>query len=767
MAFKTIGTHLIHEWEQEELEETKQVAGEDGVVETVTTFIQPYAYLKTELVVKQEQIPEENRSNYRAELWLTATAGEKGDGYNLDIWNSPYPDSGGTHIELESNIDPKQRYYSYITTDRYFVVKPNETIKKLVAVFDNTINVSHYNERTYNTKDITNNFNTHHYIDGTFAPPRDGADRIHTGSTLMLRCEIDYSIKNILMNGELVEKYKIEQKFRDISTPVEPIDRAAIIITADNFNDSGDAAFSYKAVAGKVPINQDGSTAYTITEDIDGLQAALSFDGENPVIEWRDIDINGTYYAFNLTEQEREILRQNSQGSNPKPIYYMTKIFRSYAETYASRVYTDSVVAIGKTERQFTVLGCAPILDPTVEDIKEETLALTGNKYKFIRYESMAEFSTGATASKYANIISQSVKCGSQVVNNLYNGVIQDVETATFEFTATDSRNQQIHAVLQATLIEYLKPTCKQTVEIGISGESTAAATIKVSGNWYNGSFGVVDNELTLQIRHGVSGQEFEDWQTLTPTYNGNTYEVTITLDGYNYEDTHIFQSRAIDKLNSVESVQYSTKLLPVYDWSKDDFNFNVPIHLNGQPVLRHNKEANNTVLSASGGHIYVRPKGTNDTEGETIFYPDGSVKFSGAVEFSEFKIGEDTLADYIIETGEESMGTNGTWYWTKWASGKSECWGCRNFGTMAITTTWGNLYRSEILTQALPSGVFKTTPDVININIVSANNGGWICKHENAAPSAVSTGSFIFVRPASATPAATYIGFHVIGLWK
>jgi hypothetical protein len=85
----------------------------------------------------------------------------------------------------------------------------------------------------------------------------------------------------------------------------------------------------------------------------------------------------------------------------------------------------------------------------------------------------------------------------------------------------------------------------------------------------------------------------------------------------------------------------------------------------------------------------------------------------------------------------------------------------------MAVNTAWGNLYRSAILTQDLPDNLFTTTPDVININIVNANFGGWICKHENLAPSAVTTGSFIFVRPASATISPTYIGFHIIGLWE
>jgi hypothetical protein len=66
-----------------------------------------------------------------------------------------------------------------------------------------------------------------------------------------------------------------------------------------------------------------------------------------------------------------------------------------------------------------------------------------------------------------------------------------------------------------------------------------------------------------------------------------------------------------------------------------------------------------------------------------------------------------------------------------------------------------------------LPNNVFIRTPDSININIVHANFGGWICKHEQTAPSADTTGSFIFVRPASATVTPTNLGFHIIGEWK
>ena len=112
-------------------------------------------------------------------------------------------------------------------------------------------------------------------------------------------------------------------------------------------------------------------------------------------------------------------------------------------------------------------------------------------------------------------------------------------------------------------------------------------------------------------------------------------------------------------------------------------------------------------------------------------------------------------------------MGSNGTWYWRKWLSGKAEAWGCRNFGNMAVNTAWGNLFRSEIFTQDLPYDVFIRTPDSININIVHGGYGGWICKHEQTAPSADTTGSFIYVRPAGATVTTSNLGFHIIGEWK
>lgn len=569
-----------------------------------------------------------------------------------------------------------------------------------------------------------------------------------------------------------------------------PIEKAVIPIMADNFTDESDPSFSYEVVVSKgnaYYLNRNYDLLCTGSpETIISFQAALSFDGETIDIPYRDIPIDGTAYVFNLTEAEREVLRQKAQGSPTVPIYYMTKIVRevfnhSEYTLDGKTEYRETKEFISKAQRNFTVVGCNPQLNPTVKDIKPETLALTGDENTFVRYESMAEYAINATPSKHATIISQSVQCGSKTILNLPNGIIDDTESGTFIFNVTDSRGMGASSSVFKNLVEYVKPTCYQKLTMEMSGEYDTRVKVAINGNYFNGSFGAANNELKLEVRYTQNDGSMGDWVTITdtPTFNGIAYSVETVIEGFSYSKAYTFQCRATDKLNVVESAQYALRIYPVFDWGENDFNFNVPVNINAddlsmynETIIRHSETTNNTVLSASGGHIYVRPGGTDNTYGETIFYPNGNVKFNGTVTFADGTTGggaadpTDSFADYVIEIGEEAMGSNGTWYWRKWNSGKSEAWGCRNFGNMAVSTAWGNLYRSAVFTQDLPEDVFIRTPDAININFVHTNAGGWISKYDNTAPSAVTTGSFVVIRPVSGNITPTNIGFHIIGEW-
>ena len=522
---------------------------------------------------------------------------------------------------------------------------------------------------------------------------------------------------------------------------LDTIYKQATLLTATNFTDEENPVITYS--------NEAGNTASL-------LQACISFTGGNDDIAYRDIPKTGTSYTFELTEDERNVLRLAAYDTPTIQVRFYLK------STIGGITYWNYLT------RNFTVANCNPIIsDPVVKNVSDDVSYLTGSEDILIRQVSMVEYSYDVTTSKFAEIAEQYIQCGSKKITGLSQGVIDDVESGTFIFSVTDTRGLNTTRVVEKPIVNYIKPTCNQVVKAEVANETGAKIHLTVSGNYFNGHFGAVRNTFKLEVRFTDNEGVMSDWTELlvSPTFNGDTYQANVTFNGFEYTKAYTFQCRVTDKLYTVQSSQYTVRAMPVFDWSEEDFNFNVPVNINGETVLRHNKAANNTVLSASGGHVYVRPGGTDDTGSETIFYPDGSVEFSGAIKVNGEVLGG--YADTVIETGSAAMGTNGTWHWAKWASGKAECWGRRNFGTMAVTTAWGNLYRSEVLSQALPSGLFAEAPEVVLMNMVDASYGGWICKHETSAPTAENTGSFIYVRPASATTSKSHISFHVIGRWE
>ena len=585
-------------------------------------------------------------------------------------------------------------------------------------------------------------------------------------------------------------------------------DKSAKFLTADNFTDEQNPAFtfepwyvrSYEEISEGFDMIRRYRSPYNSYkgEELTSLQAAISFDGVTADIPYRDIPLGSTSYTFNLTEAERELLRQKAQGSATVPIYYLTRtgITLHYNKDNTDTDKNPAVTAYfdSKIQRNLTIVNGNPIVNPDVIDIREETLDLTGDENTIVRYESAAEYAINAEALKYAEIVSQSVQCGSKVVSNLPYGVINNAESGTFIFKATDSRNLSVETVLQKNFIEYVKPTCYQKLTMEMSSEFGSRVVVKVNGNYYNGSFGAVDNTLLLEIRHTNGDGNWGEWQTITetPTFNGNTYSVETKIEDFVYSKAYIFQCRATDKLNSVESAEYTLRIYPVFDWGENDFNFNVPIKMDGETVLRHGLDTNETVLSASGGGIYIRPGGTDDTSGEIVISPEGVVSFSEEVNFEgTVKIGgvdindllnpeeepdeepEDTpvAADYVIETGTESMGSSGTWYWTKWASGRAECYGTRDFGLMTMNTSVTNGYKSPEMSQSFPTDLFIEAPDYLNMTAYPNANSNYdrvfVSPAGTGLPTASNTGGFHIIRLTSGNAAATHVSFEAKGRWK
>lgn len=327
------------------------------------------------------------------------------------------------------------------------------------------------------------------------------------------------------------------------SMPLTKIPRGATISSAPNFNDEENPV---------VKVNNPAGVK---------VQLGIFKDSTHAIADYREI--SGTSYTFNLTNAERNLLRQVSTTSNTAQVRFYVK------STVGGQQF------IFFTTRTLTIKNPAPTLSPTVEDVNPMTVALTGDPSVMVRYASKSQIITGAQAVKFATLKSVKVTNGSKSISS--DGTISGVEFGSFQISATDSRGNTTTQTVKKTLVEYVAPTC-------YIGEGTPNAVgeydFTTSGTAWNGDFGADVNLLTAEYRYRLQGGDWGEWLPMTVKTNGNSYTATVHVEGLDYTDMYEFQGRITDRLNVAESTTKMVTSIPIYDFGKNDFNFNVSVFL-------------------------------------------------------------------------------------------------------------------------------------------------------------------------------------------
>lgn len=221
-----------------------------------------------------------------------------------------------------------------------------------------------------------------------------------------------------------------------------------------------------------------------------------------------------------------------------------------------------------------------PILNMQAYDTDEKTLALTGNKDRIIKGFNKVYVSSGATARAGTTLKSQEITDGNKTITTA-TGNFTNTESNEFTFSVTDNRGFSNTKTLTKTLVNYVKLTCTLAAN---NPDTNGNMSFTVSGNYFNGTFGAVDNTLTVQYRIKENSGSYGSWTALTATKSGNTYKVTKALTGLNYQSKYTLQARALDKIYdgsykaAVVSATKTVRTTPLFDWGENDFQFNVPI---------------------------------------------------------------------------------------------------------------------------------------------------------------------------------------------
>lgn len=252
-------------------------------------------------------------------------------------------------------------------------------------------------------------------------------------------------------------------------------------------------------------------------------------------------------------------------------------------KTYSS---SSSTTQLGDaTTCTFTVTATGgPTVNGTVADTNTTTVALTGDASKLIKYKSTAVATISATANNSAAISSKTIN-NSAPTNN--QRTFTNVSTTSFVFKATDSRGYSSTKTVNPTMIAYIKLTLNAEVYRPLPTGSEMV--LKVSGNYYRGSFGAYSNTLTLKYRYReASSSTWSSWTTLassaytigTKSYSSSA--ITVGTD-FDYRTEYVFQVSAVDgttdyPLTTVTNTINVQRGIPVFDWGENDFAFNVPV---------------------------------------------------------------------------------------------------------------------------------------------------------------------------------------------
>lgn len=422
---------------------------------------------------------------------------------------------------------------------------------------------------------------------------------------------------------------------------LDTIPRGATITSAPNFTDEGNPVLKYSNPAGS---------------SVDELVACISSDGSSDdLAAYRTISKTGTSYTFNLTDAERAKLQAACTTAKSRTVHFYVRTKIGSSTLYSS------------VEKTLTIANAAPTLSPTVKDTNATTKALTGDEAKFVKGHSNAAFTVGASALKKATIKSQKVTCGEKSSSSA-SGTLSAVESGTFAFSVTDSRGYTTTKKLTKTLIDYVELTCSLKASNPTADGDMA---MKISGSYFNGSFGTTANTLTVQYRQSTDGgSTWGAWVAVTPTLSGNSYTADVELTGLDYQTAYTFQARAVDKLATVNTAKRTVRATPVFDWGEDSFTHNTNLYFgvngagqgaiygllpDGSGYVENLQPVNQNGHCVVGYGNYDRGEGNTHVYGtEVCLYTKEGVFINGNL-----------LADQVV-----AEGTSGIWRYWKWASG-------------------------------------------------------------------------------------------------
>ena len=354
-----------------------------------------------------------------------------------------------------------------------------------------------------------------------------------------------------------------------LSLPTIP--RYATLTSASNFNDEGNPTITF---------NNPG-----------GFRINAKLEIGNTQIVRENIPNTGSY-TFQLTSAERTLLRQKCTGK--------TLLVR---ETIATCIGGTTENYWSWQEKTMTMVNATPAKTrfDTI-DTDNTTVNLTGSNTKFIKYKSNAKVNFNFTTKKYAKkskLTINGVDLSGWAEKSSSNGTttyeveytFNDINTNKIDIYVKDSRGYEYKETKTLNMINYIPVSAN--INTYRPQPTTGEIETKFTGNYFNGSFGNSNNNLTIRWKYRKKGdQNYSSYTILTLNddykISGNTFysgnsssERPIDLGNtYDYRYDYEFVFEINDLLSSTSKTITVPKGIPIIQWNKTKFQINGDLYI-------------------------------------------------------------------------------------------------------------------------------------------------------------------------------------------
>lgn len=317
--------------------------------------------------------------------------------------------------------------------------------------------------------------------------------------------------------------------------------------------------------------------------------------GDSTVI---NIERNSTNFTDTLTWEFGELsgtivekTSLTSVGFTPEATDFFQQIPNETSKTGKITCSTyNGETLIGTSTCEFTayVVEEKPDITATVVDTNQTTSELTGDTKKIIKYMSSPKVTIEANAKNYAEVDSYKLSVDGAVYD-AKETTLESIISKTLVLSATDTRGYSNNVeFIISDFIDYIKPSFTKKI-IERPETTSTIVNVELSGTYYNGSFGEVNNEIFLKYRTRIKNGNWSEYITVNPTISGNTFTYEASLENsFSIDNEYDIEFVVTDKLDTDILSKPIEKGLGVVEIGDDMVNINGILYINDTQVLEY-----------------------------------------------------------------------------------------------------------------------------------------------------------------------------------